>query len=75
MDVILALGATIRKMFAADAVLSLTAVLLVAATGLLVRMDVLGADLAPWLLMVGVALVLIIATSLALFKTIRKTGK
>lgn len=73
MDVILALGAEIRKMFAGDAVLSLAAVLLVAVIGVLVKTGVLDPDLAPWLLMIGTAFALIVAINIALFKTIRKT--
>ena len=73
MDVILALGAEIRKMFAGDAVLSLLAVVLVAVIGVLVRIGVLDPDLAPWLLMIGVGFALVVAINIALFKTIRKT--
>jgi hypothetical protein len=73
MDVILALGAEIRKMFAGDAILSLAAVVLVAIIGVLVRMGELDPDLAPWVLMIGVAFALVIAINIALFKTIRKT--
>ncbi|HWD67083.1 MAG TPA: hypothetical protein VG227_03895 [Caulobacteraceae bacterium] len=73
MDVILALGAEIRKMFAGDAILSLAAVVLVAIIGVLVRTGELDPDLAPWLLMIGVAFALVIAINIALFKSIRKT--
>ncbi len=73
MDVILALGAEIRKMFAGDAILSLAALVLVAVIGVLVRTDVLDPGLAPWLLMIGVALSLVIAINVALFRIIRKT--
>ncbi|HEY1881280.1 MAG TPA: hypothetical protein VGG68_15235 [Caulobacteraceae bacterium] len=73
MDVILALGAEIRKMFAGDAILSLAAVVLVATIGVLVKSGMLDPGLAPWLLMIGVAFVLVVAINIALFKTIRKT--
>lgn len=75
MDVIWALGAEIRKMFAGDAVLSGAVLTLVVALGLLVHTGVIGGALAPYLLVIGVALVLVVAINLSLFKIIRKTDK
>lgn len=75
MDVILALGVEIRKMFLSDAVLSIAAVALVVALRMLVRSGSIGSDLAPYLLMIGVALVLIVAINIALLRIIRKTDR
>jgi hypothetical protein len=74
-DVILALGAEVRKMFAGDAVLSLATVVLVAALGLLVRSGALGEDAARWLLVVGVGVVLVTSIFVGTSKMIRKSGK
>jgi len=75
MDVIAALAATLRKMFAADAVLSLAAIACVVIVGLLLHAGVMPASAAPWLLAVGVSLVLVVAVNIAVFKELRKSKR
>jgi hypothetical protein len=75
MDVIAALVATLRKMFAGDAILSLAAVACVAIVGLLRHSGILPATAAPWLLAFGVSCVLVVAVNIALFKELRKSNR
>ena len=73
MDVIAALAATLKKMFAGDAVLSLAAVACVVLVGLLLHAGVLPPSAAPWLLTFGVGCVRVVAVNIAVFKEIRKS--
>jgi hypothetical protein len=75
MDVIAALAQTLRKMFLADAFLTIGAALAVAIVAALLRGGVLPVAAAPFVLDLAVIFTLITAINVSIFRKIRKSKK